>query len=69
MSSTTTLFDLGTKVIIEVLREEGVHNDTGELIVEVVKKALSEVCLVRVSLKFAWSLATVPILSCSRSRS
>ncbi|KIK96764.1 hypothetical protein PAXRUDRAFT_825621 [Paxillus rubicundulus Ve08.2h10] len=35
-------FDLCTKVIIDVLREEGMHNDNGEIVVEVIKKALLE---------------------------
>ncbi|KAG6380328.1 hypothetical protein JVT61DRAFT_8438 [Boletus reticuloceps] len=35
-------FDLYTKVIIDVLREEGMYNDNGDLVVEVVKKALLE---------------------------
>jgi cohesin complex subunit SA-1/2 len=37
-------FDLCTKVIIDVLREEGMYNDNGEIVVEVIKKALLEVC-------------------------
>lgn len=40
-------FDLCTKVIIDVLREEGMYNDNGDLVVEVVKKALLEVRLCR----------------------
>ena len=36
-------FDLCTKVIIDVLREEGMLNDNGETVVEVIKKALLEV--------------------------
>ncbi|KAF8452670.1 hypothetical protein L210DRAFT_3639153 [Boletus edulis BED1] len=35
-------FDLYAKVIIDVLREEGMYNDNGDLVVEVVKKALLE---------------------------
>ncbi|KIJ16482.1 hypothetical protein PAXINDRAFT_113645 [Paxillus involutus ATCC 200175] len=35
-------FDLCTKVIIDVLREEGMYNDNGEIVVEVIKKALLE---------------------------
>lgn len=38
-------FDLCTKVIIDVLREEGMYNDNGELVVTVIKKALLEVRL------------------------
>jgi cohesin complex subunit SA-1/2 len=44
-------FDLCTKVIINMLREEGMYNDNGELVVDIVKKALSEVRLAEV-----WSL-------------
>lgn len=36
-------FDLCTKVIIDVLREEGMYNDNGDVVVEVIKKALLEV--------------------------
>ncbi|KAF9224974.1 hypothetical protein BS17DRAFT_779369 [Gyrodon lividus] len=35
-------FDLCTKVIIDVLREEGMCNDNGDTVVEVIKKALLE---------------------------
>lgn len=37
-------FDLCTKVIIDVLREEGMYNEHGDTVVEVIKKALLEVC-------------------------
>lgn len=37
-------FDLCTKVIIDVLRDEGMYNENGEMVVEVIKKALLEVC-------------------------
>ena len=35
-------FDLCTKVIIDVLREEGMYNDNGELVVSVIKNSLLE---------------------------
>ncbi|KAF8558607.1 hypothetical protein OG21DRAFT_1504012 [Imleria badia] len=35
-------FDLCTKVIIDVLREEGMYNEHGDMVVEVLKKALLE---------------------------
>lgn len=38
-------FDLCTKVIIDVLREEGMYNDNGEMVANVIKKALLEVRL------------------------
>lgn len=38
-------FDLCTKVIIDVLREEGMYNDNGEIVVNVIQKALLEVRL------------------------
>ncbi|KAL4076765.1 hypothetical protein V8B97DRAFT_2084279 [Scleroderma yunnanense] len=36
------VFDLCTKVIIDVLREEGMYNENGEIVVDVVTQALKE---------------------------
>ena len=39
------VFDLCTKVVIDVLREEGMYNENGDIVVDVVIQALKEVCL------------------------
>ncbi|KAI6145125.1 hypothetical protein BKA82DRAFT_4170216 [Pisolithus tinctorius] len=36
------VFDLCTKVIVDVLRDEGMYNDNGEVVVDVVTRALKE---------------------------
>ncbi|KAI6128214.1 hypothetical protein EDD16DRAFT_1550109 [Pisolithus croceorrhizus] len=36
------VFDLFTKVVVDVLREEGMYNDNGEVVVDVVTQALKE---------------------------
>lgn len=37
-------FDLCTKVVIDVLREEGMYNENGQTVVDVILQAIQEVC-------------------------
>lgn len=37
------IFDLCTKVVIDILREEGMYNENGEIVVDVTTQALKEV--------------------------
>ena len=37
-------FDICAKVIVEILREEGMYRDNGETVVAIMKQALREVC-------------------------
>lgn len=38
-------FDLCAKVIVDILREEGMYNDNGEIVVAVILQALREVSI------------------------
>ena len=37
-------FDLTAKLVVDILREEGMFKDNGDIVVEVVTRALQEVC-------------------------
>jgi cohesin complex subunit SA-1/2 len=39
-------FDICAKVIVDILREEGMYNKNGEVVVEVISRALKEVCII-----------------------
>lgn len=45
------VFDLCTKVIIDVLRDEGMYNENGEVVVQVATQGLKEVCFPSAALR------------------
>ena len=59
-------FDLCSKVIIEILREEGMYKDNGEIVVAVVCQAIQEVSL---SISLTRHTMMNGLLLCSPSRS
>lgn len=39
-----TSFDLSAKLMVDILREEGMYQNNGEIVVKIVTQALREVC-------------------------